>query len=295
VSLLAERGDLDTAIAIESVGHELAHTLRLPVLCGYHAGGEPPVDTRRDQPHRRNSRSELVRGHIQIATHSLNDEAVAAATRVHAVRFYESRESLAKIVGTFLGEGFIAGLPAIVIATPHHRDAIRTVLPGHYFDLSRLEAANDLITVDAAEMLSRFMHEDMRDAIRFRDAMMPVIAQACRGRSECVIRAYGEMLDVLWQAGQTVAAIRLEMLWNQLAQTHSFALFVRVLDGIFLQGRGPARDTPSAYTPCLRLRRARHAALTSARSFTARSELSPTTSSSYVRSCAASGSLLLLS
>ena len=45
VSLLAQRGDLDTAIAIESVGHELAHTARMPVLCGYHAAGDQAVDT----------------------------------------------------------------------------------------------------------------------------------------------------------------------------------------------------------------------------------------------------------
>ena len=239
VSLLAERGDLDTAIAIESVGHELAHTLRMPVLCGYHAGGDAPMMGReaisRIAAVHDRSWSE---GKLQIPTHSLDDEAVAAETRVHAVRFYESRESLAKIVGKFLGEGFIAGLPAVVIATPPHRDAIRTVLAGHYFDLSRLEAANDLIMVDAAEMLSRFMHDGMPDALRFRDAMIPVIEQACRGRKDCVIRAYGEMVDVLWQAGQTAAAIRLEMLWNQLAQTHSFALLCGYSMGHFYKDVG---------------------------------------------------------
>ena len=78
--------------------------------------------------------------------------------------------------------------------------------------------------VDAAEMLSRFMHDGMPDTKMFTDAMIPVIEQACRGRKDCVIRADGEMVNVLWQAGQTVAAIRLEMLWNQLAQTHSFVL-----------------------------------------------------------------------
>ena len=141
-------------------------------------------------------------------------------------------------MGKFLGEGFIAGLPAVVIATPPHRDAIRTVLAGHYFDLSRLEAANDLIMVDAAEMLSRFMHDGMPDATRFSDAMIPVIEQACRGRKDCVIRAYGEMVDVLWQAGQTAAAIRLEMLWNQLAQTHSFALLCGYSMGHFYKDVG---------------------------------------------------------
>jgi hypothetical protein len=238
VSLLAARGDVATAIAIESIGHELAHTVRIPVLCGYHAGGDHPLTpeaiSRIAALHDRS----WFEGEVQITTHVPDDEAVAAATRVHAVRFYESRESLAKIVGKFLGEGFIAGLPAVVIATPPHREAIRTVLAGHYFDLSRLEAASDLIMIDAAEMLSRFMQDGMPDAVRFRDAMIPVIEQACRGRKDCVIRAYGEMVDVLWQAGQTAAAIRLEMLWNQLAQTHSFALLCGYSMGHFYKDVG---------------------------------------------------------
>ena len=32
------------------------------------------------------------------------------------------------------------------------------------------------------------------------------------------------MVDVLWKAGQTVAACRLEALWNALANTHAFSL-----------------------------------------------------------------------
>ncbi len=38
------------------------------------------------------------------------------------------------------------------------------------------------------------------------------------------IRAYGEMVDVLWKQGKADAAIRLEMLWNMLAQRYGFAL-----------------------------------------------------------------------
>ncbi len=32
------------------------------------------------------------------------------------------------------------------------------------------------------------------------------------------------MVDVLWKAGQDMAAIKLEMLWNTLAMTHDFQL-----------------------------------------------------------------------
>ena len=32
------------------------------------------------------------------------------------------------------------------------------------------------------------------------------------------------MVDLLWKDGLTTAAVRLEMLWNQLARTHDFSL-----------------------------------------------------------------------
>jgi hypothetical protein len=223
VSLLAARGDVAGAVSIEALGHELAHGLHIPVLCGYHTGGDSPLSVdaigRIEAVHDRSvfeGRDSLNNdGHHHIA---------ATAMRTHAVRFYENRESLAKIVGRFLGEGFVVGLPAIVIATPEHRDAIRRVLTSHYFDLDRLQAADGLILVDAAAALSQFMIDGMPDAVRFTDTMTPLIQKAGRGRNHCVIRAYGEMVDVLWKGGQTAAAIRLEMLWNQLAQTHAFAL-----------------------------------------------------------------------
>jgi hypothetical protein len=118
----------------------------------------------------------------------------------------------------------VAGSPAVVIATPEHRDAIGRALAAQFFDVARLEAAGELIMVDAGAVLAAFMVDGMPDPGRFKRAVVPLLEKACRGRSECVVRAYGEMVDVLWKAGQTVAAVRLETLWNQLAQSHTFAL-----------------------------------------------------------------------
>jgi hypothetical protein len=119
VSLLAARGDTAGAVAIEALGHELAHGLHIPVLCGYHMGGDSPlsvdaierIEAVHDGSVFEGRDSSNTDGHHHIA---------AAAVRTHAVRFYENRESLARIVGRFLGEGFVVGLPAIVIATPEH-------------------------------------------------------------------------------------------------------------------------------------------------------------------------------
>jgi uncharacterized protein len=67
----------------------------------------------------------------------------------------------------------------------------------------------------------------------FTATMTPVLQRAARGRTDTIIRAYGEMVDVLWKAGQTVAATRLEMQWNELARSHAFSLLCGYAMGNF--------------------------------------------------------------
>ena len=155
------------------------------------------------------------------------------AGHFHAVRFYEDAQSLARMVATFVAEGFIESLPAVVIATPDHLDAILEKLSGMSFDLDHLKQQNDLIVLDAREALALFMVDGMPKAEKFESAMLPVIDKACRGRQDCVIRAYGEMVDVLWKDGMEAAAVRLEMLWNHLANTRDFSLLCGYSMGSF--------------------------------------------------------------
>jgi hypothetical protein len=53
--------------------------------------------------------------------------------------------------------------------------------------------------------------------------MGETIRLASRGRENATVRAYGEMVDLLWKDGLEEAAIRLETLWNELANTHVIA------------------------------------------------------------------------
>ncbi len=76
----------------------------------------------------------------------------------------------------------------------------------------------------------------MPDTKRFEAAGTAVIQRACGGRTDCTIRAYGEMVDVLWKKGQAVAAVRLEMLWNKLAATEDFSLLCGYAMGNFYKG-----------------------------------------------------------
>jgi hypothetical protein len=154
------------------------------------------------------------------------------AGHFHAVKFYENRESLCRIVAEFLGEGLITRQPALVIATPEHRAGILAELRVRHFDVDEMQAAGDLVLLDAAEMLATFMVDGMPDSELFFASATRAIEGLCRGRGDCTVRAYGEMVDVLWKSGQ-VAAIRLEMLWNKLAMTHDFALLCGYAMGNF--------------------------------------------------------------
>src|SRR5687768_10942270 len=134
----------------------------------------------------------------------------------HAVRFYDSAESLCRIVANFLGEGLRANQPALVIATPEHRAGIAEALRTENLDLLALQASGDLVLLDAEQTLATFMVDGMPDASRFEAKGTEIIQRACGSRTNCTVRAYGEMVDVLWKQGKSVAAVRLEMLWNKL-------------------------------------------------------------------------------
>lgn len=142
----------------------------------------------------------------------------------HAVQFYGDDAELLKTVGMFLSEGLVSGHPALVIATPPHRIAIEKALESHLIDVAAAKRLGDLVMLDAEETLATFMVDQAPVGSLFRRTIGDVIDQTLRGRERTPIRAYGEMVDVLWKQGKTEVAVRLEVLWNNLAETHIFSL-----------------------------------------------------------------------
>jgi len=163
----------------------------------------------------------------------MNDAAPLLTAHHHAVRFYENDKSLARIVAQFLSDGFAAGNPGIVVATPTHRAAILKALVAKSLDVVQLQRSRDLVLLDAQETLSMFMTNGKAEAEAFENNMCEVIKRACRGRPNCTVRVYGEMVDLLWKNGEQEAAIRLEILWNQLANTKAFSLLCGYAMGHF--------------------------------------------------------------
>lgn len=151
-------------------------------------------------------------------------DALPRPARYHAVRFYESDRSLADIVGRFLSDGLTEGNPAVVIATAAHRAAIVRELVARHHDVVELQRAGDLLLVDAQKTLDSFMSKGKVEDAKFKDVVCGILRTACRQRVDCTVRAYGELVDLLWREGQQDSAVRLEMLWNRLAVSEPFSL-----------------------------------------------------------------------
>src|SRR6185436_9997119 len=74
-----------------------------------------------------------------------------------------------------------------------------------------------------AETLSQFMVDGLPEPGRFQTVIGDVIASVTDGRAR--VKAFGEMVALLWSEGNHAAAIQLEQLWNDLQKAHSFSLF----------------------------------------------------------------------
>jgi signal transduction histidine kinase len=140
----------------------------------------------------------------------------------HYVQFYEDDGFLYETVADFLEAGVLAREAAIVIAGPGHRDGFCRALLARGVDVDRASVDGRLTLLDAAATLSLFMRDGMPDRALFLDAIGTAIETG--KRTGVRVRAYGEMVDLLWRGGNPAAALRLEQLWNELAETHRFSL-----------------------------------------------------------------------
>jgi hypothetical protein len=158
---------------------------------------------------------------------------VAAARPYHAVQFYGSDDRLFCAVGRFLAEGLIEGQPAVVIAVPSHRAGILHQLSARLIDVDRARKEGDLVLLDSEEMVDLFMPNGVPDPVSFERHIARVVRQTLEGREGTVLRAYGDMVNILWQQEQPEAAIQLELLWNALAQRFGLSLLCGYAMGHF--------------------------------------------------------------
>ena len=143
----------------------------------------------------------------------------------HCVHLYGADVGLlSSNVARYLCDGLEHGDGLLVIATAEHAAAFVRDMERAGADPSAAMGNRQLVFLDAQDAPQRFMTGGQSDWALFEQAIEGVIGDI-RPAPGGGLRAYGEIVGVLWQAGKYSAAIRLEQFWNRLLGVHSFRLY----------------------------------------------------------------------
>ncbi|HET7614757.1 MAG TPA: MEDS domain-containing protein [Gemmatimonadaceae bacterium] len=156
----------------------------------------------------------------------------------HDVQFYRTDDYLIESVAGFLGDGIRAGQPIIAIVTEAHRRALVEELQRRGLDPDKLYSGQLSIWLDARETLNAFMESSTPNRELFYATVGSVFERLVEKRYYLVVRAYGEMVDLLYKDGNTEGAILLEQLWNELANHYKYSLLCSYCIDDFLHESG---------------------------------------------------------
>lgn len=162
-------------------------------------------------------------GDTATAVHAVTALRPKAPHTEHFAQFYLDERVLIESLAEYVRRGVDDGAAAVVIATEPHREALDVRWRSIGFDAATARDNGQLVLMDAERVLTRFMVDGEPDRERFFASVGGIISQATRRERRVV--AFGEMVASLWKAGHTDAAVRLEQLWNELAQHEAFTLF----------------------------------------------------------------------
>lgn len=147
---------------------------------------------------------------------------IQVADGAHVVKFYEDDAELVAAAGPYLAAAIHADGVALMIATEPHRRSFESALEAHGVDVDSAKAAGRLLALDAATTMSQFRAGGGIDHNAFHEVIGGVLRSAAgAGRP---VRAYGEMVALLWDDGDALGAIELEKLWHELGRELPFTL-----------------------------------------------------------------------
>jgi hypothetical protein len=141
----------------------------------------------------------------------------------HVVQIYEDDNVFLDSLAGFVGGGINAGDTCIVIATNAHIKALEYRLNSFGVHLESLLAGDHYLPFNAEETLSKFMVDGWPDEKLFNQTISAILSRA--GFRKRRIRAFGEMVALLWAQGHNGATVQLEHLWNRFCSQKSFCLF----------------------------------------------------------------------
>ena len=145
----------------------------------------------------------------------------AVVLHPHRVAFHGSDTELIEILAPYVAEGLDLGERVVVVVTDPHRAALDEALHERGIDSTRARRSGTYLPWGAEETLRTFLVDGSLDRERFNGTIGGLLGPAPQAAP---VRAFGEMVAVLWERGQVAAALELEDLWNDLLRTRPLPL-----------------------------------------------------------------------
>jgi hypothetical protein len=175
----------------------------------------------------------MFRGEGPQAQASIGRNPIAhSEPRVH---FYSTEDELLDTLSSYIGEGLRSGESAIVIATPEHLRALRYRLEETDADLIRAMFEDRYITLDAHVGLTSFLVDGVADERMFNEMARTLLRRASVFNRR--VRAFGEMVALLWASGNRQATVRLEQFWENFCRAHQVGLLCSYPKALFPAGQ----------------------------------------------------------
>lgn len=144
----------------------------------------------------------------------------------HLVQLYGADpRALVRNVVRFLEAGLGNGETLLVIATPEHRRAFETELNRAASQGGAESWKATSVFLDAEATLDAMLIDGQPDWCRFEQRIGGVVREMRERPNVTGIRAYGEMVGLLWDRREQSAAARLEHFWNRLLEFEKVPLF----------------------------------------------------------------------
>jgi hypothetical protein len=156
----------------------------------------------------------------------MNDTSVfwaEMAPSEHLVQIYEEDEVFLNTLEGFVADGLLSGEAVVVIATSAHLSALHRQLVKRDPRVAKAMDTDQYLALDAEAMLSIFMVKGWPDDDLFHAFVNGILHRATKSGRR--VRAFGEMVALLWAQGNCGATVRLEHLWHQLCDEQQFMLF----------------------------------------------------------------------
>ncbi len=141
----------------------------------------------------------------------------------HVCHIYDNEDDFIDLLEGFVSNGFKTGDCVVLVTTGSHLKALNARLAINGFDLDALTSTDQYITLNAEETLAKFMINDLPDEELFWNLVNELIDRTYKNGRQ--VRAFGEMVALLWEQNNAAATVQLEHLWNKVCDRESFCLF----------------------------------------------------------------------